>query len=41
MASFTTQIKDEVTKIETDRPESLSEVCAYLRYAGKFKSREL
>ena len=36
MASFTTQIKDEVTKIETDRPESLSEVCAYLRYAGKF-----
>ena len=32
MASFTTQIKDEVTKIETDRPESLAEVCAYIKY---------
>ena len=41
MASFTTQIKDEVTKIETDRPESLCEVCAYLRYAGKFYDDEI
>ena len=32
MASFTTQIKDEVTKIETEKCESLAEVCAYLRY---------
>lgn len=32
MASFTTQIKDEVTKIETDKCDSLAEVCAYLKY---------
>lgn len=32
MASFTTQIKDEVTKIETLKPESFAEVCAYIKY---------
>lgn len=34
MASFTTQIKDEVTKIETTKLESLSEVVAYIKYNG-------
>ena len=29
MASFTTSIKDEITLIETEKLESLSEVCAY------------
>lgn len=32
MASFTTNIKDEITLIETEKLESLSEVCAYLNY---------
>lgn len=32
MASFTTQIKDEITKIETNKLESISEVCAFLKY---------
>ena len=29
MASFTTRIKDEITKLETNRLESIAEVCAY------------
>lgn len=33
--SFTTTIKDEVTKIETERVESLAEVAAFIRYNGK------
>ena len=37
MASFTTQIKDEVTKIETLKPESFAEVCAYIKYNGNIK----
>lgn len=41
MASFTTQIKDEVTKIETLKPESIAEVCAYIKYNGIFKNNEL
>ena len=32
MASFTTQIKDEITKIETNKLESISELCAFLKY---------
>lgn len=32
MASFTTQIKDEVTKIETTKLESLAEVVSYIKY---------
>lgn len=32
--SFTTTIKDEVTKIETERVESLAEVAAFIRYNG-------
>ena len=32
MASFTTQIKDEVTKIETSKLESLAEVVSYIKY---------
>lgn len=32
MASFTTQIKEEITKIETEKCESLAEVCAYLKF---------
>ncbi len=31
MASFTTQVKDEITKIETSRLESISELCAYIK----------
>lgn len=41
MASFTTQIKDEVTKIETLKPESIAEVCAYIKYNGILKNNEL
>lgn len=41
MASFTTQIKDEITKIETNRLESLSELCAYIRFNGSFESGHL
>lgn len=33
--SFTTTIKDEVTKIETERVESLAEVVAFIKYNGK------
>ena len=33
--SFTTTIKDEVTKIETERVESLAEVSAFIKYNGK------
>lgn len=32
MASFTTQIKDEISKIETNKLESLSELCSFLKY---------
>ena len=32
MASFTTQIKDEITKIESNKLESISELCAFLKY---------
>ena len=32
MASFTTKIKDEVTKLETERCESLAEVCSYIYF---------
>ena len=32
MASFTTQIKDEISKIETNKLESLSELCSLLKY---------
>lgn len=32
MASFTTQIKDEISKIETNKLESISELCAFLKY---------
>lgn len=32
MASFTTTIKDEITKIETEKVESLAEACAYLKF---------
>lgn len=41
MASFTTQIKDEITKIETEKCESLAEVCAYLKYNADIKSDEI
>ena len=34
MASFTTQIKDEVTKIETTKLESLAEVVSYIKFNG-------
>lgn len=34
MASFTTQIKEEVTKIETERCESLAEACSYIYFNG-------
>ena len=33
--SFTTTIKDEVTKIETERVESLAAVAAFIKYNGK------
>ena len=36
MASFTTQLKDEVTKLETNRMESFAEVCAYIKYIHTF-----
>ena len=32
MASFTTQIKDEISKVETNKLESLSELCSFLKY---------
>lgn len=34
MASFTTRIKDEITKIETEKCESLAEVCSYIYFNG-------
>ena len=37
MASFTTQLKDEVTKLETNRMESFAEVCAYIKYNAIIK----
>ena len=41
MASFTTRIKDEVTKIETNRLESIAEVCAYLKDNSEFRNNEI
>jgi DNA-binding protein WhiA len=41
MASFTTRIKDEVTKIETNRLESIAEVCAYLKDNSEFRDNEI
>lgn len=41
MASFTTQIKDEVTKIETLKPESFAEVCAYIKYNGHMDKEKI
>lgn len=41
MASFTTQIKDEITKIETNKMESLSEVVAYIRYSVNLENDHL
>lgn len=41
MASFTTTIKDEITKIETEKVESIAEVCAYLSYNGNFEDDKL
>ncbi len=32
MASFTTQIKDEISKVESNKLESLSELCSFLKY---------
>lgn len=34
MASFTTRIKDEITKIETEKCESLAEACSYIYFNG-------
>lgn len=39
MASFTTQIKEEVTKIETEKCESLAEVCSYI-YFNALKTKD-
>ena len=36
MASFTTKVKDEMTRLETNKLESMSEVCAYLKSNAKF-----
>src|SRR5574344_720222 len=36
MSSFTTRIKDEVTKIETNKLESISELLSYLKFSGNF-----
>ena len=36
MASFTTRVKDEMTRLETNKLESMSEVCAYLKSNAKF-----
>lgn len=41
MASFTTTIKDEITKIETLRPESSAEALAYIKTSGVFKDDAL
>ena len=41
MASFTTRIKDEITKLETNRLESISEVCAYLKDNSEFRNNEI
>ncbi|MCH5167311.1 MAG: DNA-binding protein WhiA [Erysipelotrichales bacterium] len=38
MASFTTRIKDEVTKLETERCESLAEVCSYIYFNGNISN---
>lgn len=34
MTSFTIQIKEEITKLETERCESLAEVCSYIYFNG-------
>lgn len=41
MASFTTQIKDEITKIETNRLESLSELCAYIMFTDRSNEEKI
>lgn len=41
MASFTTRIKDEITKLETNRLESIAEVCAYLKDNSEFRDNEI
>lgn len=41
MASFTTQIKDEITKIETLRTESLAEVLSYIKASGIIKDNTM
>ena len=38
MASFTTRIKDEMTRLETNKLESMSEVSAYLKSNAKFSN---
>ena len=41
MASFTTQIKDEISKIETNRLESISEVLAYLNIVAEIENQKI
>ena len=41
MASFTTRIKDEVTKIETEKCESLAEVCSYIYFNGNITNKNI
>lgn len=39
--SYTTTIKDEVTKIETERVESLAEAVSFIHFNGKFENNEI
>lgn len=39
--SFTTTIKDEITKIETERVESLAETVSFIHFNGKFENNEI
>lgn len=41
MASFTTRIKDEITKIETNKLESIAELCAYMKVNAEFRPNEI
>lgn len=41
MASFTTQIKEEITKIETERCESLAEASSYIYFNGSITSTSI
>ena len=41
MASFTTRIKDEITKIETNKLESIAELCAYMKVNAEFRTNEI